>query len=98
MAYGPGGEILDRKISSCHIPDLAEAFAPSARRHIVGMRTGEKSDDEIVASSDSKLTGNLGPRNAIRPSGSASMHACYIKATRRPPPGTDSPLALISTE
>jgi len=80
-----GGEILVPKIPSFRITDLAEAVAPSARRDIVGIRPGEKLHEEMITSSDSHSTVDLGPHYAILPSGDAGMQASYVTATGAAP-------------
>jgi UDP-N-acetylglucosamine 4,6-dehydratase (inverting) len=84
-----GGEILVPKIPSFRITDLAEAIAPSAKQKIVGIRPGEKLHEEMITSSDSHSTVDLGPYFAILPSGDAAVQERYLAATgaRRVEPG-----------
>ncbi len=65
LEHGRGGEILVPKIPSFRITDLAEAIAPNAEHRIVGIRPGEKIHEEMVTSSDSFSTVDLGPYYAI---------------------------------
>jgi UDP-N-acetylglucosamine 4,6-dehydratase len=81
LEHGRGGEILVPKIPSYRITDLAEAIAPSATHPVVGIRPGEKVHEEMITSSDSFSTVDLGPYYAILPSGDASMQRRYIEAT-----------------
>ena len=60
-----GGEIFVPKIPSYRITDLAEAIAPDCERRIVGIRPGEKLHEEMITSSDSYNTVDLGPYYAI---------------------------------
>jgi len=76
-----GGEILVPKIPSFRIMDLAEAIAPNAEHAIVGIRPGEKIHEEMVTSSDSFSTVDLGPYYAILPSGDEAIQRRYIQAT-----------------
>jgi UDP-N-acetylglucosamine 4,6-dehydratase (inverting) len=76
-----GGEILVPKIPSFRITDLAEAIAPSAKQKIVGIRPGEKLHEEMITSSDSHSTVDLGPYYAILPSGDAAGNERYLAAT-----------------
>ena len=76
-----GGEILVPKIPSFRITDLAEAIAPSAEQRIVGIRPGEKIHEEMVTSSDSFSTVDLGPYYAILASGDNDVRERYIEVT-----------------
>lgn len=62
-----GGEVLVPKIPSYRITDLAAAIAPECRREIVGIRPGEKIHEEMITSSDSFNTVDLGRYYAILP-------------------------------
>jgi UDP-N-acetylglucosamine 4,6-dehydratase len=61
-------EILVPKIPSHQITDVATAVAPYCRQEIVGVRPGEKIREEMITSSDSFNTVDLGPYYAILPS------------------------------
>ncbi|MDH3459496.1 MAG: UDP-N-acetylglucosamine 4,6-dehydratase (inverting) [Burkholderiaceae bacterium] len=63
-----GGEVLVPKIPSYHITDLANAIAPECRQEIVGIRPGEKIHEEMITTSDSFNTVDLGQYYAILPS------------------------------
>lgn len=63
-----GGEILVPKIPSYRITDVATAVAPECRQEIVGIRPGEKIHEEMITSSDSFNTVDLGDYYAILPS------------------------------
>jgi UDP-N-acetylglucosamine 4,6-dehydratase/5-epimerase len=63
-----GGEIFVPKIPSYRILDLAAAIGPECRTHIVGLRPGEKIHEEMITSSDSPNTLDLGEYYAILPS------------------------------
>jgi UDP-N-acetylglucosamine 4,6-dehydratase (inverting) len=76
-----GGEILIPKIPSYRITDLAEAVAPNAVHPEVGIRPGEKLHEEMITSSDSYSTVDLGPYYAILPSGDVSRREQYVAAT-----------------
>ena len=62
-----GGEILVPKIPSYRITDLAEAIGPECEYPVVGIRPGEKIHEEIITSSDSFTTFDLGDYYAILP-------------------------------
>jgi FlaA1/EpsC-like NDP-sugar epimerase len=87
LEHGRGGEILVPKIPSYRITDLAEAIAPSAAHPVVGIRPGEKLHEEMITSSDSYSTVDVGPYYAILPSGDDARHQRYTEATgARPVP------------
>lgn len=64
-----GGEILVPKIPSYRITDVAMAIAPECEHRVVGIRPGEKIHEEMITSSDSLNTVDLGSYYAILPSG-----------------------------
>ena len=76
-----GGEILVPKIPSFRVVDLATAIAPSAEQRIVGIRPGEKLHEEMITTSDSLSTVDLGPYYAILPSGDTEIQERYLAAT-----------------
>jgi|TARA_B110000908_G_scaffold57435_1_gene70035 UDP-N-acetylglucosamine 4,6-dehydratase/5-epimerase len=62
-----GGEIFIPKIPSYLITDVATAIAPEMEQKIVGIRPGEKLHEEMITSSDSYNTVDLGKYYAILP-------------------------------
>jgi UDP-N-acetylglucosamine 4,6-dehydratase/5-epimerase len=62
-----GGEIFVPKIPSYRILELAEAIAPECKREIVGIRPGEKIHEEMITSSDSYYTADVGRYYVILP-------------------------------
>lgn len=68
-----GGEILVPKIPSYRITDVATAVAPNARQEVVGIRPGEKIHEEMITSSDSLNTVDVGRYYAILPSGNQEL-------------------------
>jgi len=84
-----GGEVFVPKIPSYRITDVAEAVAPGCRQEIVGIRPGEKIHEEMITSSDSLNTVDLGKYYAILPSGGQYSVDEYCQATGavRVPPG-----------
>jgi UDP-N-acetylglucosamine 4,6-dehydratase (inverting) len=62
-----GGEIFVPKIPSYRITDVASAIAPTAAHEIVGIRPGEKLHEEMITSSDSYNTVDIGKYYAILP-------------------------------
>jgi UDP-N-acetylglucosamine 4,6-dehydratase len=63
-----GGEIFIPKIPSYRILDVAKAVAPDCQIEIVGIRPGEKIHEEMITSSDSFHTYDLGKYYIILPS------------------------------
>lgn len=62
-----GGELYVPRIPSIRIPDLAEAVAPGAKTHEIGIRPGEKLHEEMIAMDDSRRTVALGDRYVVMP-------------------------------
>ncbi|SIO49159.1 UDP-N-acetylglucosamine 4,6-dehydratase (inverting) [Chitinophaga niabensis] len=62
-----GGEIFVPKIPSYKITDVATAIGPNCEQKIVGIRPGEKVHEEMITSSDSFSTYDLGKYYAILP-------------------------------
>ena len=62
-----GGEVLVPKIPSYRITDLAQAIGPSCEQKVIGLRPGEKIHEEMITSSDSFSTIDLGKYYAILP-------------------------------
>jgi UDP-N-acetylglucosamine 4,6-dehydratase len=74
-----GGEIFVPKIPSYRITDVAEAVGPECKKIIVGVRPGEKIHEEMITSSDSFYTYDLGRYYAIIPSSSRWKLEDFIK-------------------
>ena len=62
-----GGEIFVPKIPSYRITDVAEAIGPECEHKVIGIRPGEKIHEEMITSSDSFFTYDLGKYYAILP-------------------------------
>jgi len=62
-----GGEIFVPKIPSYRITDVAEAIGPECKKPVVGIRPGEKIHEEMISSSDSFFTYDLGKYYTILP-------------------------------
>jgi FlaA1/EpsC-like NDP-sugar epimerase len=62
-----GGEIFVPKIPSYKITDIATAIGPNCEQKVVGIRPGEKIHEEMITSSDSFFTYDLGKYYAIIP-------------------------------
>ena len=62
-----GGEIFVPKIPSYKITDLAKAICPNCIFEIIGIRQGEKIHEEMITSSDSYSTIDIGKYYVILP-------------------------------
>ncbi|MEO2063038.1 MAG: UDP-N-acetylglucosamine 4,6-dehydratase (inverting) [Christiangramia sp.] len=62
-----GGEIFVPKIPSYKITDVAEAIGPECEKPVIGIRPGEKIHEEMITSSDSYYTYDLGKYYTILP-------------------------------
>lgn len=62
-----GGEIFVPKIPSYRITDVARAIGPDCEHKVIGIRPGEKIHEEMITSSDSFFTYDLGKYYAIIP-------------------------------
>lgn len=80
-----GGEVLVPKIPSYRITDVATAVAPECRQEVVGIRPGEKIHEEMITSSDSPSTVDLGKYYAILPTaGQYTLEAYCAKTGAKP--------------
>jgi UDP-N-acetylglucosamine 4,6-dehydratase len=75
-----GGEIFVPKIPSYRITDLAHAIGPDCEHPVVGIRPGEKIHEEMITSSDSFNTVDLGHYFAILPSAGQFSAESYCAA------------------
>lgn len=67
LEHAWGGEIFVPKIPSYRITDVAEAIGPECKKTVVGIRPGEKIHEEMITSSDSFFTYDLGKYYVILP-------------------------------
>jgi UDP-N-acetylglucosamine 4,6-dehydratase len=74
-----GGEIFIPKIPSYRITDVALAVAPECKQEVIGIRPGEKIHEEMITSSDSFYTYDLGKYYTILPSVPNFEISQYIK-------------------
>lgn len=63
-----GGEIFVPKLPSYRVIDIAEAIGPDCEKPVIGIRPGEKIHEEMITSSDSFYTYDLGKYYVIIPS------------------------------
>jgi FlaA1/EpsC-like NDP-sugar epimerase len=69
------------KIPSYRITDVAAAVAPECHTEVVGIRPGEKLHEEMITSSDSPNTLDLGNYYAVLPAGGAFSLEEYARKT-----------------
>lgn len=74
-----GGEIFVPKIPSYRILDVAKAIGPSCLHRVIGIRPGEKVHEEMITSSDSFNTVDLGNYYAILNTGGGRTVADYLR-------------------
>jgi UDP-N-acetylglucosamine 4,6-dehydratase (inverting) len=67
LEHAWGGEIFVPKIPSYKITDVAEAIGPNCEKPVIGIRPGEKVHEEMITTSDSFYTYDLGRYYAILP-------------------------------
>lgn len=68
LEHAWGGELFVPKIPSYRIMDVAEAIGPECEKKIIGLRPGEKIHEEMITTSDSFYTYDLGDYYTILPS------------------------------
>jgi UDP-N-acetylglucosamine 4,6-dehydratase (inverting) len=78
MEQGLGGEIFVPKIPSYRITDLAQAIGPKCIHSVTGVRPGEKIHEEMITTSDSPNTLDLGDYFAILGSGHVAQRKKYM--------------------
>ena len=67
LEHAWGGEIFIPKIPSYRITDVATAIDENCKQEIIGVRPGEKIHEEMITSSDSYTTYDLGKYYTILP-------------------------------
>ncbi len=77
-----GGEIFVPKIPSYKITDLATAICDKCEQKIIGVRSGEKINEEMITSSDSYNTYDLGKYFVILPQNPVFNIESFIKAKK----------------
>lgn len=89
LNHAEGGEIFVPKIPSYRVTDVATAIDPGATHDVVGIRPGEKVHEEMITSSDSANTVDLGRYFAILPPGDpeAVDRYCAERNAARVAPG-----------
>lgn len=85
VEHAEGGELLVPKIPSYRIGDVATAVAPDARQEVVGIRPGEKIHEEMITSSDSASTVDMGDYYVILPSSDPTLIKNYCESRNAKP-------------
>lgn len=67
LEHAWGGEIFVPKIPSYKVTDVAQAICPKCEKTVIGIRPGEKIHEEMITSSDSFYTYDLGKYYTILP-------------------------------
>ena len=62
-----GGELYVPRIPSMRVTDLAQAIAPGAAMHDVGLRPGEKLHEEMISPEEGRRALRIGERFVIQP-------------------------------
>lgn len=85
IKHSRGGEIFVPRIPSYLITDVAKAVGPDCEYPVVGIRPGEKIHEEMITTSDSYTTVDLGHYYAILPiQGAYSMEEYCKKMNAKP--------------
>ena len=74
-----GGEIIIPKIPSYNLMDLAKAIGPSCKIKYTGIRSGEKIHEEMITTSDSYLTIDIGKYYLILPGDKIEKFSKYFQ-------------------
>lgn len=80
LEHAWGGELFVPKIPSYKIMDVAEAIGPNCEKPIIGIRPGEKVHEEMITSSDSFYTYDLGKYYTILPAMHQWKTEDFVKA------------------
>jgi UDP-N-acetylglucosamine 4,6-dehydratase (inverting) len=62
-----GGELYVPRIPSMKITDLAQAVAPGAKMHEIGLRPGEKLHEEMISAEEGRRALRIGDRFVLQP-------------------------------
>ncbi|WP_031386679.1 UDP-N-acetylglucosamine 4,6-dehydratase (inverting) [Desulfonatronum thiodismutans] len=84
-----GGEIFVPKLPSYRVVDVAEAIGPECEKPVIGIRPGEKIHEEMITTSDSHCTVDLGKYFAILPTTGkhGTQHYCDQNGCKLVTPG-----------
>lgn len=62
-----GGELYVPRIPSMKVTDLAQAIAPGAKMHDIGLRPGEKLHEEMISAEEGRRALLIGDRYVLQP-------------------------------
>ena len=79
LEHAWGGEIFIPKIPSYKISEVAKAIAPNIEHRIIGIRPGEKIHEEMITSSDSFNSYDMGKYYVILPTNTSWNLEDFIK-------------------
>jgi UDP-N-acetylglucosamine 4,6-dehydratase (inverting) len=79
LEHAHGGELYVPKIPSYRITDLAEAIGPECEHPVIGIRPGEKVNEEMITSSDSFSTYVIGDYYVILPPSNSKKRQAYLE-------------------
>lgn len=82
LKLAQGGEIFIPKLPSYKILDLAKAVAPTAKIKVIGIRQGEKIDEELITKSEALNSLEFKDFYVIFPSGKSEIKRKYLKNLR----------------
>ncbi len=85
MENALGGEIFVPKIPSYRLKDMAEAIGPDCKIEVVGVRPGEKIHEEMITSSDSYNTVDIGKYYIILPQTDLAKKNKYLNELNAKP-------------
>ena len=83
LANNIGGEIFVPKLPSYRILDLARAIDDKCQLKFVGIRPGEKLDEELITIQESSNSYDLGKYFAILPHQNKNLNKYYKKNYKR---------------
>ena len=89
LEHALGGELFVPKIPSYRITDVAESIGPECDKPVIGIRPGEKVHEEMITSSDSYNTYDLGTYYIIVPTTPATPLKRFVEenADKKVSPG-----------
>ena len=94
-----GGELLVPKIPSMKVTDLAQAIAPGAKMHDVGLRPGEKLHEEMISPEEGRRARDRRGRQVLRASSPTSRPGATSRrrtASRSRTASSSAPTATTS--
>jgi len=84
LKHSHGSEIFVPKIKSYRVIDLAKAFSKDAKIKFIGIRAGEKINEELISINESRTTVDLGKYYAILPEFNFFLNSNYKNKKKVP--------------